>query len=631
MSASTSVTVVIPHYGDPAPTRHLVDQLRQEQVGQIIISDDCSPTAFPETDGATVIRRNANGGFGAAVNSGAAAAEGSLLLILNSDLEISTDFVDQLIAAAAPFQPAVVAPRVVKPSGDVDTTARSWPTILNQTVEWLTPLARWRHTPWVGRLLGRNDDALTATDPIEVDWLVGAAFMVPTAEFRAVGGIDERYFMNSEEIDLQRRLAERGIPRVYVPGVTVVHEGGGSSDPQKRRRWLVRSQLRYAQKWGGLRRLKAALTAASLVNFAWNLTRALRGVRVQPARTLRHELSLIWGDMTQPRILLLSPAFHGYWKSITNGFRQHGLDIDAHTYDANTSLVKKVTHKLVRELPERLGVRSPSDRNARHTAEAAAAIRAKKPDITIIIRGDQFGDEVHDALDEVGSKKFVWLWDEVRRTNHTDASLDRYDHLISYSPLDTAAFNEAGRQCLYIPNAFDPSMTPAPRHTNEVVFIGARYPRRDELLSHVASAGVPVRAYGREWSRHPYDRARTWRIARPPVPAARDIPRLEGYALTAGAPAAINIHSDQDGFTMKTFEAPGVGGVQLIDREDVSEHYDPGTEVAVFRSADELADLCHRAITDDRWGDSLRRAGQKRTLAEHTWAHRAAKVATLWA
>ena len=102
--------------------------------------------------------------------------------------------------------------------------------------------------------------------------------------------------MNSEEIDLQRRLAARGLPRVYLPGVSVTHEGGGSSDPAKRRRWLVTAQLRYARKWGGSRRLQAALTAATAVNFLWNCTRRLRGIDVQPVSTAREELSLIWSS-----------------------------------------------------------------------------------------------------------------------------------------------------------------------------------------------------------------------------------------------------------------------------------------------------------------------------------------------
>lgn len=330
------------------------------------------------------------------------------------------------------------------------------------------------------------------------------------------------------------------------------------------------------------------------------------------------------------RLLLLSPAFHGYHRSIAAGFRQLGFEVGVHSYDQLSTVTRKLAHKVLRELPAKVGVDRAGE-DARMTAEVAAVIQDYRPDVTLVIRGDQLGQQMFDALDAVGSRKIVWLWDEVRRTSHGTELLDRYDHIISYSPRDTEAFIAAGRPCLHVPNAFDPEMSPAPRHGNEIVFIGARYPRREQLLTHLSMAQVPVRAYGRDWSTHPVDLARTWQTRRPNVPASRDIGRMDGYALTAGAPAAINIHGDQDGFTMKTFEVPGVGGVQLIDREDVSQFYEPGVEVAVFRDDDELLDLCLRAIRDDRWGDALREAGRARTLAEHTWAHRAATVVQLWA
>ena len=295
MPTSPTVSVVVPHYGDPAPTQALVAQLALQLPHQIIVSDDSSPHPFPPTDGLVVVRRETNGGFGAAVNSGAAVATGELLLVLNSDLEVPTDLVNDMVTHATPLQPAVVAPRVLDQSGRVAFSAHRWPTILSQSVEWLTPLARWRNRPWLRRLLGHDARILTADSPVEVDWLVGAAFMLPLAEFQAVGGLDERFFMNSEEIDLQRRLAARGLPRVYIPGVSVTHEGGGSSDPAKRRRWLVAAQVRYAEKWGGAGGLRAALSTATVVNFAWNCIRALRGVDVAPVSTAREELALIWG------------------------------------------------------------------------------------------------------------------------------------------------------------------------------------------------------------------------------------------------------------------------------------------------------------------------------------------------
>lgn len=288
------VSVVVPHYGDAEPTRRLIDDL-VGQAFEIVVVDDCSPTPFPEVEGVTVVRRPRNGGFGTTVNAGARAATGELLLILNSDLRVDADFVTRLVDASAPWQPAITGPNLVNPDGSSEFSPRRLPTIGHQVVEWLTPLSRFRHTTAWHRGVGHDLDALAAERPVPVDWLVGAALLIPRRVFLDAGGFDERYFMNCEEVDLQRRLHEVGIPSVFLPSVRAVHEGGGSSDPAKRRRWVAQSRLSYAAKWGGLRRLRAGLRAASVVNLVANGTRRLAGRGVAPLRTFAEEWSLTRG------------------------------------------------------------------------------------------------------------------------------------------------------------------------------------------------------------------------------------------------------------------------------------------------------------------------------------------------
>ena len=293
-----TLSIVIPHYGDAAPSLALVAHLLP-QFGpgdELVVADDCSPTPFPDTGGVRVVRRATNGGFGAAVNTGAAAASGDLLLILNSDLEVGPTFLADLVAAASPWLPCVAGPRIVDADGHVAPTARHFPTVGHQVVEWLTPLARWRDGRALHEAVGHDMDALDASSPTVTDWLVGAALLLPTELFREAGGFDERFHMNSEEVDLQRRLRERGVPSVYLPGVTVTHEGGGSSDPAKRRAWLVESRWRYAEKWGGATALRVGLTAATAANLLWNLGRRALGRDTRPLATARYEFDLIRGE-----------------------------------------------------------------------------------------------------------------------------------------------------------------------------------------------------------------------------------------------------------------------------------------------------------------------------------------------
>ncbi|QHF22022.1 glycosyltransferase [Rathayibacter sp. VKM Ac-2762] len=289
------VSVVIPHYGDPAPALALVERLRSQESPsalEIVVVDDASPIPFPAgTDGVEVVRRERNGGFGAAVNTGAARARHPLLLVLNSDLVVGPSFLRDLLEAGRPWLPAVVAPDLVDAGGERQWVGRRFPRPHHYVVEWLTPLARWR--PRLHAAVG-HDTRCTPGATVPVDWVVGAVMLLPVAEFRAVGGFDESFHMNCEEVDLQRRLRERGVPSVFAGSVVAEHTGGGSSDPARRLIWLVASRLRYARKWGGRpAALAAALRAASAVNLAANAVRAAAGSDVRPLAVLRRELRLV--------------------------------------------------------------------------------------------------------------------------------------------------------------------------------------------------------------------------------------------------------------------------------------------------------------------------------------------------
>lgn len=288
------VSVVVPHYGDAHPTLALVERL-QAQRGvtiQIVVADDHSPEPFAALPGVEVVRRDTNGGFGANVNSGAALAAHELLLVLNSDVEFGDTFVADLVEAAGPWLPAVVSPRVVNRAGENEWVGRHFPTTRHQVVEWLHPLVRLR--PRLHDAVGHDTIARGRTEV--VDWVVGAAMLMPTAAFHEAGGFDERFHMNSEEVDLQRRLREIGVPSVVLAEPHLVHEGGGSSPSSSRRRWLVQSRLAYARKWSGSsgeRRLRSALRAASCANLVWNSARALAGRDARPVTTFREEVGLL--------------------------------------------------------------------------------------------------------------------------------------------------------------------------------------------------------------------------------------------------------------------------------------------------------------------------------------------------
>lgn len=298
MTHSPRVSAVIPFYGEPEPVLAIIDTLRaQKGIDpsdiEIVVSDDVSPVPFPEVEGVTVVRRAVNGGFGKAVNSGVAAATGEWVFILNSDLELDDTFISRMLAATEAHGQVLASPQVIGHDGQQQWVARKFPTAGHIAWEWFTPLARFKPTKWWHRGVGHDVEACTGTSDAKVDWVMGACMVVPRATFNRLGGMDERFYMNSEEVDFQRRLAEIGVPRILVPEVTVTHEGGASSPSARRRQWLTTARFIYAEKWGFEKNLRRALTLTSYANYGFNLVRSLRNHRVNPREILNHELELI--------------------------------------------------------------------------------------------------------------------------------------------------------------------------------------------------------------------------------------------------------------------------------------------------------------------------------------------------
>ena len=320
------------------------------------------------------------------------------------------------------------------------------------------------------------------------------------------------------------------------------------------------------------------------------------------------------------RVLVVSPAFHGIWRSVADALEQRGFEVEHHLYDENADMLAKVRHHATIELPSRLGFATEARIAKRLGGAARAAVLNVKPDAVLTIKGDLLGDEYWDSLTRVPHA--TWLYDQLDAMSFTPERWSTLGGIGSFSHSDTARLSRAGCSAAYVALAYDPTFEPGSQRTGGVVFAGARYPQREQLLLAVQEAGVPLTAFGRSWSKHPIDRVRTWDFRRPSIPSGRELTRRDAHEVMRAADATINIHGAQDGFTLRTFEAGGVGALHLIDRPDVVQFYEPGSEVLVYDGVDQLVDLCRRASRNPTWGDAIRAAARRRTLAEHTFWHR---------
>jgi spore maturation protein CgeB len=106
---------------------------------------------------------------------------------------------------------------------------------------------------------------------------------------------------------------------------------------------------------------------------------------------------------------------------------------------------------------------------------------------------------------------------------------------------------------------------------------------------------------------------------------------LEMYRLLRSARVSLNRHIEvAEGYAnnMRLFEATGVGTMLLTDmRRNLADLFEPGVEVATYEGLDDLVAKIEYYLEHENERAAIAAAGQRRTLAEHTWAQRMTELA----
>ena len=203
---------------------------------------------FPQV---RLIVNGENRGFTAANNQGLVLSQGRYLLLLNPDTEIVGDALATMIGyMQANAKTGALGPRLLNTDGSPQSSRRRFPTFSTALVESTIVQEWWEDN----RVLRRYYMSDTADDAVQrVDWVVGACLLVRREAYEQVGGLDEGFFMYSEELDWCRRIKAAGWDVVYFPTATVIHHEGKSSEQvvPARHIYFQNSKVRYFRKHHG--------------------------------------------------------------------------------------------------------------------------------------------------------------------------------------------------------------------------------------------------------------------------------------------------------------------------------------------------------------------------------------------
>lgn len=170
-----------------------------------------------------IIRNDNNYGFAEGYNRVLEQVEADYFILLNSDVEVTNNWIEPIIAAME-SDPRVAA---------AQPKIRSWS--LKGSFEYAGAaggfIDRYGYPFCRGRLFNHVEkDVGQYNDSKEIFWATGAALFIRSDRWKEIGGFDSDFFAHMEEIDLCWRLKRSGHKIWYYSDSEVYHVGGGTLD-----------------------------------------------------------------------------------------------------------------------------------------------------------------------------------------------------------------------------------------------------------------------------------------------------------------------------------------------------------------------------------------------------------------
>jgi len=256
---------------------------RGEADGELVVvengsTDGSFDSIHAEFPDAVLVKNDQNLGYARGVNQGVMAASGDWVLLLGSDaflregaLKGMVDFMEGAEGYGA------CAPRLVDQDGKTQEACAAFPR--PRTAIWFgTPLQHWfPNSSELRRYFLREFSHDVDAD---VEQPPATCMLLSRVVWEALGGMDESLWLFFNDVDLCKRMQEKGLLIRFLSEPVVKHVGGASTARYATfvERWHI-DRLRYMRKHHGLVGSFCARIGTTWAFAAWGLRRAFFRVR----------------------------------------------------------------------------------------------------------------------------------------------------------------------------------------------------------------------------------------------------------------------------------------------------------------------------------------------------------------
>jgi spore maturation protein CgeB len=211
----------------------------------------------------------------------------------------------------------------------------------------------------------------------------------------------------------------------------------------------------------------------------------------------------------------------------------------------------------------------------------------------------------------------TWWGDPPANMSRQGLLSDKWDYIFIKDPNAVKKYKRVGLNAELLHEAMNPDWHKpiSKQSNNKVVVAGSFYDYRNYLVKILLDNNIEVDLYGR--------RLASWvdeRIKK--IHSGKYITREQKSKAFGEGLACLNSTNMREGNSMncRAFEIAGAGGLQIMeDRDIIPECFEPGKEILVFDSVEELLEHVNFAKNYTKEANLIREAGYKRALSEHTY------------
>jgi hypothetical protein len=201
---------------------------------EVIVVDNAShdgsleaiSSEFPEV---ITIKNVSNLGFSKANNEGIKIAKGDYILLLNNDTLLDGGNFNNLINYMQEnMDIGILGCRINNSDGSLQLSCYRFPGIWEMFTHYTGLTKAFPNS----RLFGDHRN-WPHNEIKEVDFVIGAFFLVKRSIFDGIGLLDEDFFLNAEESEFCLRAKKAGFKTIFHPGYTITHLGGATKKDMK--------------------------------------------------------------------------------------------------------------------------------------------------------------------------------------------------------------------------------------------------------------------------------------------------------------------------------------------------------------------------------------------------------------